>query len=80
MMSANPPELVRERSISRQWRRLHALHCLGAVACRPGGEASGEFGNLVTVGWALPSIARSNPALMIYTITDAGRKTARSVF
>lgn len=80
MSSNNPQSLVRARSISPEWRALHALWCCGAISIRVAGPLLTEFGALVTRGWAQPRTRFPADGRTTYKLTDAGRALARDLF
>lgn len=79
-MSGKSIETVRGLAISREWRALHALYCVGAVSARIGGAVFFEFGKLVTEGYANPRANFPANGRTTYTLTSAGRTMASALF
>lgn len=79
MSAHNPPALVLARSISPQWRALHALHCCKVVRASVGDE---EFSRCVERGFALRLFTGRGvrPGQCDYFITPKGREWAYELF
>lgn len=79
-MSRNPDDIVRQRSISPNWRALHALHCCRVIRAQRGDR---EFGQMVERGFAIPTFPTKFPSdsgKVDYRITPRGETLARELF